>query len=315
MKKALSAVALILFTLISAQELKTISFNVDNINKSQIKISKNWTSAIQNKTLTISNGSVTNQTTSSSGRLKIEYYLSPGVLDLSSQKFEGFLIADTPLRSIDRNTSSVGVIIKNTVNNLPPEGSYNPVLVLTNNSGNILDIIQLNGSIIIENGVISKEKIDQPSETKIDEKESKADKSGITDLNTPIKLNVNLDNSISLEKEWKINIDFKNFMVDLKGGDIANNTTQDSKNLIIDVYLSKGEAATLTSNFEGIHIAKAPLNPILKSKRAVGASIKTNLRAIPPQGTYHIIMTLSEVDDSGKAVVKNTKSFQNAVTL
>lgn len=306
MKNTLFVIAFCASILTFAQELK--SFTFDKNNKSEFKISTNWNSSIQNKSLTISNGSISNKSNGNSGRLKLEYYLFASPLDNSTYNFEGFLIAETPIRSIDKNASSVGIIIKNSVQNLPPDGAYYPVLSLTNSNGKVLDLIQLNDIIIIENENMAKKVI------KAEDK--KADMSGLTDLNKPIKLNVNLDSSISLENEWKINIDFKNFMVDLKGGDIANNTTKDTKNLVVDVYLSKGEAATLTSNFEGIHIAKAPLeNPIEKSKKATGVTIKTNLRAIPPQGTYHIIMTLSEVDDSGKAVVKNTKSFQNAVTL
>lgn len=311
MKNALFVIGLFCIPFLTfAQETKTISFEQADLAKSDFKISKNWTSTIQDKSLTISNGNISNKSNGNSGKLKLEYYLFNSPLNFSSNSINGFLIAETPIRSINRNASSVGVIIKNTVRDLPPQGIYYPVLALSNSNGQILDLIQLSDLIVIENESMAKKQTEIPKK----ENESKTDMSAVTDLNKPIKLNVDLDNSISLEKEWKINIDFKNFMINLNGGDIANNTATDSKKLILDVYLSKGEPA-FTSDFQGIHIAKAPLNPIKKSKRTVGTSIKTNLRAIPPQGTYHIIMTLSEVDDSGKAIVKNTKSFQNAVTL
>ncbi len=302
MKKALSAFVFVLFSLIHAQELGK-----------EVSISKNWITSINNNNLSLSNGRIINHTDKSTNRLNLDYYLSSTKYNSSEPGINGILLAQSPINPINKNASISGVSIQNKIDILPQDGTYYQILSLSEYNGSIKDIVGLPRQIVIENGnlqfkkdddIFSRQSIKQINQTM-----------ALTDLEKPIKLNVKSDNSILLEKEWKINIDYKEFMVMLIGGDIVNNTSENSNKLILDVYLAKENLYELKSNFEGVHIAKAPIDGVANSKRLSNASIKTNLRAIPPQGTYYLLLTLSELDESGNPIIKDTKSFKNAITL
>src|SRR5690606_19429677 len=136
--------------------------------------------------------------------------------------------AKNPLKPIKGNNSISGISISNSMVNLPADGTYYQILILTDQSGTIKDAHNLNKQIVIESGKINfkeeekKEALPQTVKSLDDVREiNKTD--ALTDLNKPIKINALLDESLTLEKEWKINIDFANFMVNLTGGDIANN--------------------------------------------------------------------------------------------
>lgn len=317
MKKALSALALILFSFIYAQELGK-----------DVSLSKNWITAINlnDNELRLSNGSITNNLNKSTRRLSLDYYLSQTPLDASNPEITGFfMVSKNPIKAIGRNSSISGISLQNKMKQTPEDGIYYQILVLTETNGNIKDIVQLRNQVTIANGSLQSDNATPKDNTAVvegnsaketSERASQTDMSGVTDMSQPTKLTIRPDNSISLEKEWKIEIDFKNFMVNIIGGDIANNKLEDANGIILDVYLTKDDQTTFTSNFEGIHISKAPLQQTLgKAKRMTGAKIKTNLRAVPPSGTYYLLLTISEADASGNQVVLNSRTFQNPITF
>lgn len=317
MKKALSALALILFSIIYAQELGK-----------EVSLSKNWITVINlnDNELRLSNGSITNNLNKSTRKLSLDYYLSKTPFDASNPEIMGFfMVSKNPISSINRNASISGISLKNKMKQTPEDGLYYQILVLTEINGDVKDIVQLRNQITIEDGSLQSSKeapkdntviTDNTQTTETSERVSQTDMSGVTDITKPTKLTIRPDNSISLEKEWKIEIDFKNFMVNILGGDIANNKLEDAKGIILDVFLTKDDQTTFTSNFEGIHISKAPLQQTLvKAKRMTGAKIKTNLRAIPPSGTYYLLLTISEMDKDGNQVVINSRTFQNPITF
>lgn len=326
MKKALFVIGLFLSVFVTAQELRTVSFDRDQLNKTEIKLSATWNSDIVNKSLSIYNGNISNRSNGSTGGLRLEYYLAPGKVNLSENQLTGYFIAQTPINNINRNTSAIGVSIRNTVTNLPPDGNYYPVLVLTNSNGRILDIFQMDGIIEIRNNSMHQSNIVQaepiedkiesvPVPVKTEEKRTATNMSAVTDINKPVKLNVRIDKNIVFEKDWKLEIDYKEFMVSLAGGDIANNTNANTGKLIVDVYFTKDRQADFSSNFNGILVASAPVDPVGGQMKLSSVSIRTNLRAVPPQGVYYMVMTLSEVEDSGKTVLKSFRPFKNPVTL
>src|SRR5690606_25601835 len=105
---------------------------------------------------------------------------------------------------------------------------------------------------------------------------------GVTDPNKPIELVVQNDNSLVLDGEWKVEIDFKNFMVSILGGNIINNTANDVKKFKIDVYLTNEKISSISQNFDGLQIASVPFEQVIPgNSKAIDTSIKTNLRAIP----------------------------------
>lgn len=314
MKKALSALALILFSFIYAQDLGK-----------EISVSKNWITVINldGNELRLSNGSISNHQNKSTRKLSLDFYLSKNPYDNANPDDLGVLVAKNPINSLNRNSSISGISLVNSIKQIPEDGVYYQILVLNEGNGNVRDIAQLRSQIVIENGKLSPKKDDKNTDVSVADNSTtepkrtpQADMSGVTDITTPTKLTIRPDNSISLEKEWKIEIDFKEFMVNIIGGDIANNKMEDANGVILDVFLTKDNQTTFTSNFEGIHISKAPLQQTLaKAKRMTGAKIKTNLRAIPPSGTYYLLLTISETDKDGNQVVINSRTFQNPITF
>lgn len=330
MKKALFAFSLFLSFLAAAQEIRTISFNEEQLKKSEITLSTTWTSDIINKSLSIYNGNISNRANGNTGGLKLEYYLAPEEINLSKNQFTAYFIAQTPINNINSNTSMVGVAIRTSVQNLPPDGIYYPVLILTSANGRILDIYQMDGIVEIENNAMHKLNIVQadvpaapitpveqniPQIVNTKEISTTTNMAGVTDINKPVKVTVRLDKHVVFENEWKIEIDYKNFMVNLTGGDIANNTNQDSENLIVDVYFTTQKEMDFSNNFDGILIASSPVDPVGKQMKLRKVSIKTNLRAIPPQGTYYIVIALSEMDEAGKPAIKSFRTYDNPQTL
>lgn len=308
MKKALSAVALILLSFINAQELGK-----------EISVSKNWISVINldGNELKLSNGSISNQLNKSTRKLSLDFYLSENPYDASNPDSFGILIAKNPINSLNRNATISGISLQNKIKQVPNDGTYYQILVLTEVNGNVKDITQLRSQILIKNGKLQFKIESEKSEINNNKtpNTSKTDMSGVTDINKPTKLSVKMDNNITLQNEWKIEIDFKNFMVKIIGGDIANNTSKNTGNIVLDVFLTKDNQTEFTGNFQGIHIAKAPLDSIENSKKLLGASIKTNLRAVPPSGTYYLLLTVSKLDASGNQTVVNSKTFKNPITF
>src|SRR5690606_21199433 len=182
--------------------------------------------------------------------LSLDLYFSESALDPENLKLEGVLVAKNPINSIKRNSSLSGISLQNSIKNNIPNGAYYQILALTDRDGNLLDLLQLRGGIRVQEGEIQ-------AYTPPVEKKSSADMSGVTDLNKPVKLAVSNDNSITLEKNWNLDIDYKNFMINLTGGDIANNKTEQTGNIILDVFLTKDNQTSLTSNFDGMQIATA----------------------------------------------------------
>lgn len=305
MKKALSIIMFTLFSIIYAQELGK-----------EVSVTKNWISVIDtyNNELKLSNGSISNRTNKATKDLSLDFYLSENPVDFSNLGVYGTLITKNPINSINRNSSISGITLQNTIKKLPADGTYYQILVLTEKNGDIKDIVQLSSKVFIENGklITKNEKIAPVEKTN---NPSRTDMSGVTDITKPIKLKVVTDNKIILDKEWKINIDYKEFMVQLTGGKIRNNSSEKTNNLIIDVYLVKNNMSSINANFDGIHIGKIPLESMEGKETISKAVLKTNLRAIPPQGTYYIMLTVSETDNAGNAVVRSTKLFKNAITL
>lgn len=307
MKKALSAVALILISFIYAQELGK-----------EVSISKNWISVVnlEGNELKLSNGSITNHSGKSTKKFSLDFYLSRNPYDPSNPDLPGALIAKNPIKSLRKNSSISGISLQNKVKQIPQDGTYYQILVLSEVNGEIKDIVQLHNQIVVERGKMKPTKeVEETAQIINKNKKSETNMAGVTDITKPAKLTIREDKSITLEKEWKIEIDFKNFITKIIGGDIANNRSEKTSKIILDVYLTKDEQTKFSSNFQGLHIATAPMDPVEGSKRLTGVSAKTNLRVIPPQGTYYLLLTISEIDKSGNPVVISSRTFKNPITF
>ena len=287
-----------------AQELKTVTLNSSKIASSPIALSDNWVTQIKDNSVLIYNGRIDNNSSNDVKDLKLAMYLIGESSNYSKGEIEGYLVSSVPLKKIEQNSNLVGVNIKSAVKNLPPDGKYKSVLVLTDKRGDVVTYKETKGLVEAKNGEIALYR--EPVEIKSMPKPN---------LEPRVEIDLKEDNAIALEKDWKIDIDFKNFMVNVIGGDISNNTGENFDNIVLDVYLTKENQAKITKSFDGLLIASADLNKIEANKKMVDTSVKTNMKAIPQSGTYHILVTVSSKDGNGNAVVRNKRAFYNTITF
>lgn len=308
MKKHLltTAFTLFSFSFIWAQELQSISYTTNSINESEIELSDNWRTVIEDNNVLIYNGNIKNESKKNVRNIRVNLFLTPQVANPKAGVVQGYSIAEVPFKSVAKNSSLVGVNIRGEVQDMPPVGLYDPVLVLTDREGNVLDIHRVNVTIRSEENSLAILAIDpMPSSEMAD-----------PNLNPVVKMTIEEDNSVAFEKEWKVEVDFKNFLVKVMGGDVSNKTNKDMENVILDVFLTKQDQSLITSNFEAVHIASAQLSDKIESyKKFVDASLTTNMSRIPEKGTYYILLTLSVKNDEGESVVKSKRAFSNTVSF
>jgi len=286
------------------QQIRTIK--QDDLANSKLKLSQDWRLTIENQKVAIKNGRISNASSQPSGKMNLELFFSPAPLDLNSEKINGYPVSSFEISGTGGNSALAGVNILFETKQIPPDGNYFPVLILTQ-SGVIKDVFQMkNSNILVQNHTLT---LFQPSI------KNETNFSGVTDPNIPIQMVMLNDSGVTLDDDWKIEIDFKNYMVTLTGGDINNRSSKDIKHLKIDVFLTKEKLSDISQNFDGLQIASIPFNePIFARSKFSGTKINTNLRAIPPAGPQYILMTVSEVGEDGKTYVKSIRTFEDPFT-
>src|SRR5690625_7174341 len=112
------------------------------------------------------------------------------------------------------------------------------------------------------------------------------------------------DNSVVLDGEWKIEIDFKNFLVKMTGGDIANKVDQPQEDVAFEVFLTDQKLNKISEDFNGVKIASSKLGkPIDKKTTFFDREITTHITQIPQPGTHYIMVTILTPDTDRKSVV------------
>ena len=308
MKKQLFAIAFVsmLANFLFAQELKSVNYSTNEMNESKMMLSENWSTQIQDNEVLIYNGNIKNGSNSTIKNLNIELYLSPKDAKKTAGVINGYALTSVPFKSIAKNSSLVGVNIKSEVKEIPPSGIYEPILVLTDKNGKVLSFQKVKNSIESKGGNLAIYNVPVTPEGTTAKK---------PDLYPTVKMDIKEDNSVALEKEWQVEVDFKNFLVKVIGGDISNKTNQDLNNLVLDVFLTKENQTKIDSNFDAVHIASAELEKIEKYKKFVDTTVTTNLTRIPENGTYHILLTLSVKDDKGNPVVRTKRAFLDTISF
>lgn len=315
MKKTLISTILsfCLTGLLFAQELKTVNFSDVELNQSQLSLSENWKTVIDKSNITIVNGSIKNESSKNQRNLRLDLYLLPQGNNISNNTFTAYHLTNVGFPNIRKNSRLAGINIKGELVETPPNGIYDPILVLSN-QGKIVSIQRVGNSIEQNNGVFAY--YSKPTQTPSNKATGKGPISKEDFLNPLVKIEVVDDNSVSIDKEWKIDIDFKNFLVKLNGGDIANNTAYNFDDIVVNVFLTKENQNKLSQDFSGLLIASANLDKTIeKHTRFVDADITTNLQQIPQSGTYYILMTLSVKDEKGNLQVRSKRAFPNSVTF
>ncbi len=291
---------------VSAQELRSVNYTTNQINESKLTLSENWQAYIQNNSVMIYNGNIKNESSDNAKNLNIELYLIPTDSKTIVGTIQGYHLTKVPFKSVAKNSSLVGVNIKSDVTQIPPSGLYDPILVLSNKDGKVLNFQKVGNTIESKEGNLAVYNVPVKAEGAVE---------NAPELNPVVKIDVKEDNSIGLEKEWKVEVDFKNFMVKVIGGDIANRTDKDLNNMVLDVFLTSENQSVIDSNFEGVRIASAELDKIEGFKKFVDTTITTNLTTIPQTGTYNILLTLSVKDEKGNPVVRTKRAFANTISF
>jgi hypothetical protein len=305
MKKLLITASLLLSltTLNYAQELKSVQIDQVKLADTSFSLSDNWVTHIENNSVLIYNGRIDNKSADDAKNLNLSLYLLDEEAKPESGNFNGYLVSSVPLKKINKNSNLVGVNIRKEISTVPPIGKYRSMLVLSDKKDNVLAYKITNSLVESNNEKLSiyKEQI-QTATVKA------------PNLYPKVMIDLKEDNAIALEKEWKVDIDFKNFMVNITGGDISNNTGSAFDEVILDVYLTKEDQTKITKTFDGVHIASANINAIEANKKFVDTAVKTNMFTIPAPGTYHILLTVSSSDKTGKAV-RNKRAFLSTITF
>ena len=200
---------------------------------------------------------------------------------------------------------------------------------MTNQSGKVMAFKVLPTKVTTHDGVtfIGDSKISKPqiaeNETPVQEikNETEVIKKDIPqqkikqDPDSVVKIKTAIDNSVSLDKEWEVGIDFKEAVVTINGGNISNKNNFKVNDLTLNVYLTKDNITQINQDFEGVQIASANIGDIESLKTFVGTSVTAGLINIPQNGTYYILLTLSTDNGEGEQVIKSGKNFAKAVSF
>lgn len=136
------------------------------------------------------------------------------------------------------------------------------------------------------------------------------------DLNSTYKMAVANDNSLAFNGAWKVEINPKDFMVNVKGGTLSNISENDAQNLTIDVFLIDEKVINLeNSEFNGVKISSANIGSMGAKQNYNNFGVKTNLTTIPNSGNYYILLTVSSTDKDGNQVVRSSRTFENQVVF
>lgn len=268
-----------------AQELRT--FQLTKPNYPQIQLNPNWDFSIHKNMLTFKNGKIENLGPKLKS-LNLEFYLLTNSKVQNGATIDAFYLNGARFKDIKQNEKLVNIDFQHPLNENFEAGDYTPLIVVKKGDK-----------------IVDYQLLDQSFPWLMEQNNS-----------TIVKqtLNFKEDNMIHLENEWKVEIDFKNFMVKTIGGDISNSGNQDESNLILDVYLMNSQSGSETSG--GQHIASAPLNLELKKQEKLNnLQVKTNLKTIPVNGTYSVLLTLSTLDGSGQKAVRTKRVFPNQISF
>lgn len=295
-----------------AQNFQSLKIDSIEIENSGIILSSNWIPKIENYTiLRLSNGRINNQSSNKTYKnLNLSVILISSDSIFTEKSIDGYRVSSIDIKKLKKSSNLVGLNIVDQIDDLPPSGKYQPMIVISRNNGTILDYQLLDEILEVRNNQITI--IEYTEEESGQEKSSTIE---IPEIYHTEKLNLLNDNACSLEREWKVEIDFKNFMVNAIGGDISNNTSDDFKDIVLNIYLTNGETTSSINNFNGLLISSAKIQNLKAEQRFVNVKVKTNLLNIPKNDTYTILMVLSTMDESGDLVVRSRRSFPNTITF
>lgn len=304
-------IALIIICITNAQEKQKVNFSPSEIKNSNIILSDHWSLDIEDNNLRLFNGSIKNNSNKTYKKLNLHLYL----IDenkTDSQSFTGIDMGKLTFNALKSNSQITGInILTESKQDFQINGEYKPIVVVSDKKSKILAIQDVSLSIVYKDGkpLIPEKKLDTSKS------ESTVKNLGVTDLN---KIKLVEDNSVVLTGEWKVEIDFKNFLVKLKGGDIANHVDLDQEDVAFEIFLTDEKIQKITNDFNGVKIASSKLGkPLDKKTTFFNTEITSNIIQIPQPGTYYILVTIMTPDtkNDGEWVVRSKRTFPNSVSF
>lgn len=134
--------------------------------------------------------------------------------------------------------------------------------------------------------------------------------------NSVFKMLVADDNALNLVGDWKIEIDPKEFIVNIKGSHLSNLSNEEIDGLIVDVFFTNDKIAKLNEGeFRGVRISSTNIGKIGANQNFNNINMKANMLTVPVSGDYHILLTVSSIDEDGNQVVRSSRYFENPITF
>lgn len=286
MRKFLQMLLIIGLFQLSHAQLRIL--DLSNVTTSGLKLEKKWLISDSQEEITFKNGIIKNSGPKQTD-FKIEFYLMSIDTQLN-ESTQAYYLDALQFNSIKRNENLTNISLTTQFAENMKDGNYFP-LVLLKKGDAIVDVQQLNRLVKLG---------EEPKQ----------------EIVTKTQIFTNEDKKFALIGNWDLEIDFKNFMVDITGKEMANYGNNDASDLVLEVFLTTQQFSEIPENFNGVLIATAPIDKVLnKNQSFYDVQVKTNLVNIPPNGTYNILYTLSTQDTEGKQIVRAKKVFEGTLSF
>lgn len=286
MRKFLQMLLIIGLFQLSHAQLRIL--DLSNVTTSGLKLEKKWLISDSQEEITFKNGIIKNSGPKQTD-FKIEFYLMSIDTQLN-ESTQAYYLDALQFNSIKRNENLTNISLTTQFAENMKDGNYFP-LVLLKKGDTIVDVQQLNRLVKLG---------EEPKQ----------------EIVTKTQIFTNEDKKFALIGNWDLEIDFKNFMVDITGKEMANYGNNDASDLVLEVFLTTQQFSEIPENFNGVLIATAPIDKVLnKNQSFYDVQVKTNLVNIPPNGTYNILYTLSTQDTEGKQIVRAKKVFEGTLSF
>ncbi|WP_068598657.1 hypothetical protein ACF3NR_11215 [Vaginella massiliensis] len=270
-----------------------IQKNVDNL----ITLDGNWVIKKEKNTFYVYGSSITNHSLKPSSYLKLTLYLLSEE-ELNNSNFgKKNKIGDLNVGRIGGNGSKIQNVYIQFEENLLKKfesGTYYPVLKLNSNLADIkiLNAIDLNDGKIEEKKMLATtHPSDRVNETTATQEINKVEFAPIE--YRPFYLTV-----VKLEGQLQLNIDYKNFMVNLGGEEALLKNISSSSSKPIRLRLSLVENYLPGVAAKGYNVAEFEVDPLEAGTALTNFTFKSSLQNLVPKGSYNPIIQVVEKENN-----------------
>lgn len=341
MKKLLTAFFLIFSTISFAQKL--VEVNLSDIDENlRMDLSGTWATSFDYgaKSVQISNGRIQNNRNTETGQLELRYIILTEPYK-ANQANQGYMVGSFPFKAISGKTSVAGVSITSSLEELPHDGTYYPLVVLYERRDMVyvpVGSIAPGGEdkpLLVKNKTIE-DAAPEPKEEIVEaepeaeewvediEVESKPGETFQADLykiksEKLVMADVGERNYFEFRGDWQTTIDFKNLILELEGTFVKRTTNKNP--VMVGVYLVKKSKFDMNESKTGYKVSGQKLTTFPWNFESEGAKefidvkIKANLTHTPIPGTYYVLLTASQEDANGNMKLNTYRLFENGFSF